>query len=476
MKKIKAACLLLLISIVGVGGCSRQGDSEKTETITVWHYYNGSQMESFNRLVKEFNETRGKEEGIIVKASNHGSVSDLENSVLDSVNGKAGALEIPDIFAAYADTAYAVDQIGYVADLSGYFTGEELSQYIDSYIEEGYFGEDGGLKIFPIAKSTEVLMLNKTDWETFSQAMGTDLSALSTWEGIVETAQKYYEWSDGLTPDVPGDGKAFFGRDALANYFYAGFRQHGKELFSVDDSGNVTMDFDREIVKKLWDNYYVPYIKGYFVSFGRFRTDDIKTGQIISMVGSTSGATYFPDEVTINDNESYSITSEVLNCPVFEGQENVAVQQGAGMVVTSADEQKEKACVEFLKWFTAKEQNTEFSISSGYMPVKKEANDMENIKAFGGETVSTVEKTVETAIGTVNTSLMYNPKVFKNSTKARNILEYSLSEKAAADRQAVSENLAVGMSLEDAAGVFVSEENFNQWYEQTRDELEKLLN
>jgi len=33
------------------------------------------------------------------------------------------------------------------------------------------------------------------------------------------------------TPDVPDDGKAFFGRDAMANYMLVGSMQLGTEIF-----------------------------------------------------------------------------------------------------------------------------------------------------------------------------------------------------------------------------------------------------
>ena len=35
-------------------------------SITVWNYYNGDQLESFNKLVEEFNATVGKEQNITV--------------------------------------------------------------------------------------------------------------------------------------------------------------------------------------------------------------------------------------------------------------------------------------------------------------------------------------------------------------------------------------------------------------------------
>ena len=115
-----------------------------------------------------------------------------------------------------------------LADLSQYFTEDELSKYVDSYIQEGYFNQDGALYLFPVAKSTEITMLNKTDWEPFAEAAGTTVDELATTEGIVQVAQRYYEWTDAQTPDVPADGKAFYGRDSMSNYFLISMKQMGK--------------------------------------------------------------------------------------------------------------------------------------------------------------------------------------------------------------------------------------------------------
>lgn len=63
-----------------------------------------------------------------------------------------------------------------------------------------------------------------------------ELSSLSTMEGLAETAGKYYDWTDSLTPDIPNDGKAFYGRDAMANLFIIGSMQLGTEIFKVETS------------------------------------------------------------------------------------------------------------------------------------------------------------------------------------------------------------------------------------------------
>lgn len=463
-------CVLCLVfAAVGCGGKSPL-DPKNPTSITIWTYYNGDQLSAFDGLVEEFNETVGAEKGIIVKSVSQGSVNDLETNVLAAVQGEVGADEVPNIFMAYADTAYTVDQMGQVMDLKDYLSEEEKSAYIESYIKEGDFAGTGEIKIFPTAKSSEVLVLNKTDWDVFAAATGATYDDLADMESLVATAQKYYEWTDARTPDVPDDGKALFGRDAMANYMLIGSMQLGQEIFQVSD-GKMTLNFDKGVARKLWDNYYIPYIKGYFAATGRFRSDDIKTGNIIAYVGSCSSVSFFPDTVSVNDSESYPIEMDVLACPEFEGGD-YAVQQGAGMVVTKGEEAEVYACVEFLKWFTADERNIKFSVDSGYLPVTKTGNNKEAIAGSGAEIKDSMLKTLNVGVDMVNSNEMYTTKAFEGGNKARNILEHSLSDKAAADRQIVVDKMAQGLSMEESVAEFELDDNFDAWYEETLQSLQ----
>lgn len=470
MKRFVA--LLLAAMLLLLAGCSDTSDvpavsldPENPVKITVWTYYNGAQLTSFNTMVAQFNDTVGKEKGIVVESFSQGSVSDLETNVLDAAEGKVGADNIPNIFAAYADTAYEIDKMGLAADIKSYFTDEELSDYVTSYIEEGRFSEADEMKIFPCAKSTELFLLNKTDWQEFADATGAKYEDFSTIEGLTATAQKYYEWTDGLTPDVPNDGKAFYGRDAMANYMLIGSMQLGTEIFSVKN-GKMTLNFDKEVIRKLWDNYYVPFVKGYFAASGRFRSDDVLTGNILSFVGSSSGATFFPSKVVLNDVDSHDIEMEVFAAPQFAESKGFAVQQGAGMVVTKLSEPEILASVEFLKWFTENQQNIGFSVNSGYMPVRKSANDINVITEYVGSEITPAMKKILTAgVETVNNNTLYTPNAFEHGSNARQILEYSMSDTAAEDRAVVKERLLSGMSLEEATADFCSDEHFTDWYE-----------
>ncbi|MCI8554247.1 MAG: extracellular solute-binding protein [Clostridiales bacterium] len=468
--------MAMLFSLTGCGQESPLNPKDPV-SLTVWHYYNGSQQTAFDTLVEEFNDTVGREKGIYVQGYSQGSVSDLETAVRDAVSEKVGADAMPDIFSSYADTAYEVEQAGALADLSNYLSEEELSRYVDAYIEEGRIAADGTLRIFPVAKSTEIMMINKTDWEPFAAATGASLDSLKTLEGVVATAQRYYEWTDGLTPDLPGDGKAFYGRDAVANYFIIGMQQLGVEIFRVSN-GEVTLNVPKEKLYRLWQNYYVPMVKGYFGAYGKFRSDDVKTGEILAYTGSTSSAMYFPNQVEM-ENDSHAIEYVVMMAPVFEGGENYAVQQGAGMVVSKSDEKHEYAAVEFLKWFTQAENNLAFGCVAGYLPVQKEANRAEKLdQVIVDRDLTVAPKTYDCLTSMfqgMDGMTLYTNKSFQNGSAARKVLEYHLADKAAEDRAAVVAALAQGTSLEAASASYVTEEAFEAWYHSFCDALNAAI-
>ena len=467
------------ILAAGLAGCEKKdpyGLSAKDPvTITIWHYYNGVQKEGFDQLVQTFNESEGREKGIIVEAYSKGSIDDLSQAVTDSIDKKIGSDPVPDVFAAYADKVYEIDQRGMAVDLSKYLTADEIGEYVDAYIEEGRFDGSEGIKVFPVAKSTEVFAINKTDWDKFAEATGETDAAFSSWEGITRVAEKYYKWTDSLT-ETPDDGKAFFGRDAFANYIIVGSLQLGHEIFRVED-GHVIMDFDRTAMKRLWDNYYIPYVNGYFGAFGKFRSDDVKTGQLAAFVGSTSGFAYFPTSVTLEDGTSYPIESKVYPLPNFSGTEPCAVQQGSGMMILKSEEKREYAASIFLKWFTGVDNNIRFSVSSGYLPVKKEAGvkeRLETVLAENGEEDAAGENLL-IGLETANKYQLYTTKPFEGGDQARAILNATMADKAREDRETVLSLMAQGMSREEAVEQFTEESNFDQWYEDTKEQLETII-
>ena len=473
MRKRLSAFVSIVLSLALLLGCVGCGGAQKMPTtITVWTYYSGDQLSSFNDLVAQFNATVGKEKNIVVESSNQGSVSDLEAAVLSAAKGEVGAEAMPNIFSGYADMAYSLDQLGDVVDLAPYLTESEKAAYVEGFLAEGDLMNNGELKVFPVAKSTELFYLNETDWEPFAAATGVTYEDLSTVEGLVEVSRKYYEWTDAQT-ETPNDGKAFFGRDALANYLLCGAQELGATIFDAEN-GVMTLNFDKDVIRKLWDNYYVPFVKGWFGASGRFRSDDVKTGNLLSYVGSSSSSTFFPTQVLTSDTESHEIEPTVLPCPSFAGCKPIAAQQGAGMVVTKGTEDQINASVEFLKWFTQPGNNISFSVNSGYLPVTHEASSMDAIESTGLSLTPIITRVLELSFDAVENDGVYTTHAFPDGSTARNKLQYAMSDLAAADRATVEERIAAGQTPEEAEAEFLTDDYFDQWYETTRAALESF--
>ena len=160
-----------------------------------------------------------------------------------------------------------------------------------------------------------------------------------------------------------------------------------------------------------------------------------------------------------------------LPCPTFEGCEPVAVQQGAGMVVTRGTDEQIEASVEFLKWITEPENNISFSVGSGYLPVTHAASDMDAIEQSGLPLSGSMKEIISTAIDTVDSCELYTMPAFTDAKDARSILESCMSDRASADRRTVEEHIAAGQSAADAEAEFLTDGCFENWYNET---LEKL--
>ena len=367
MKKIFVSvtlCFIMLFTLLAGSGCS--GSKDKV-TLNMWHVY-GSQTESpLNELIDEFNDTVGKDEGISIQVTSVSNTNTIHDDILSSVSGEAGSQEMPDMFISYPKTVLALPDQDILVDYNDYFSEDELSAYIPEFLEEGTI--DGKLNVFPVAKSTEILFVNKTLFDRFAEATGASTDQLATWEGLFSLAVKYYDWTDSQTPDVAGDGKAFFTHDYLFNYLQVGVESLGTDFFDKD-SIFFSSDF-----QKVWNAYGEAAVKGGMWLQEGYATEPLRTGDAIVSIGSSASVLYYKDEVTYEDNTSEPVEIEAYPCPVFADGKKMVMQRGAGFCTVKSTPEKEKAAAVFLKWLTEPECNVRFVTSVGYMPVTQEAFD-----------------------------------------------------------------------------------------------------
>lgn len=346
-----AASLVLCLAACG---------EEKSEpvTITLWHVYGGEVTSPMNALVDEFNLTVGQEQGIRVRVDSVSNSGVIHESVLAAAYDDPGAPALPDIFVSYPKTVLALPDETVLVDYRDYFTEEELNGYLPEFLEEGTVHDR--LVLLPLAKSTEVLFVNRTAFDRFAAETGASLDELTTWEGLYAMAERYAEWSSG---------KCFFAHDYHFNYFQVGVESLGERFF--DNSG---LAFGPKF-SYAWEPYARAALTGGLWLGSGYATEPLRTGDAIASVASSASVLYYSDVVTYEDNRTEQVEIISMPCPVFENGEKLVMQRGAGICTVKSTPERENACLTFLKWLTEPERNVDFVTSLGYMPVTKEGFD-----------------------------------------------------------------------------------------------------
>lgn len=470
MKKIDRAFFILAAAAVlsaGLFACARQEEApqEGPTKVVFWHYYNETQKEPLDELIREYNETQGKEKNIEVQAFSQGSVNDLIAKIDLMINDSTNELDTVNMFLGYRDIVSQIlrEKGGELLDYREYMSQEELDSYNPSYLSEGEFGDS--LYILPLAKSTELLLMNETVMDEFyAQNEGYNAGYLETWEGIADMARAYYEWTDAMTPEVPYDGRALIGMDTKANYFIIQNHALGSEIYSYDGDGGVRFELDRDCIEKLWKNYYIPFTKGYYGEYGKYRNDDLKQSMLAGYIGSSSSIAYFPDSVTEEDGTEREARLGVYKYPHFEGGFKAAVQQGAGMTVIKRGEKENEACLDFIKWLTL-DKGFEFASSLGYMP----AGAADYSQQASGIDSENIRQGILKGLEQSREYQMYYGFDFENAFDVRVSVEDFARESLNAGREEFISYLEAGMDYGQAADAMDYEKKADIFYEKIQE-------
>ena len=337
-------------------------------TLNIWHVY-GEQTDSpLNELIDTFNNTVGNEEGINIQVSVVSDTNLIHDAILSSANKEPGASELPDLFISYPKTILAMPDKDIMVDFKDYFSEEELSEYIPEFVEEGMI--DDKLIVFPVAKSTEIMFINKTLFDRFANETGASLEELNTWEGVFDLSKKYYDWTDNKTPNVAGDGKTFFVHDYHFDYTQVGVESLGESFFENDK-----IVFG-DTFNKVWTSMADAASYGGIWLQDGHATGPIRTGDAIVSIASSASVLYYEDIVTYQDNSSEPIEVIARPVPVFENGKKMVMQRGAGFCLVKSNPERERAASVFVKWLTEPETNVKFVTSVGYMPVTQKAFDL----------------------------------------------------------------------------------------------------
>lgn len=325
-------------------------------TLTMWHVY-GAQTESpMNELIERFNRTVGRERGIVIEVTSVSNSSAIHAALVSAAHLQPGSGDLPDLFICYPKTLAAMGS-GRVLDWNAWFSGKEREAFVPEFLEEGTL--DGGLRVFPLTKSTNILYVNASIFDRFSRDTGVTYADLATWEGMFSAADRYYQWSGG---------KAFFKYDDWLHYFMVNTVALGGSFFQ----GN-KINWESPVLKKIWTPLARAALRGEVCLSPGYCTKDMMIGDAVCGIGSSASVMYFKDTVTFADNTTIPLRLVMLPVPLFKGAKPLAIQRGAGLCALKSTPDREYAASIFCKWLASEDINLPFAIRCGYFPVTKKA-------------------------------------------------------------------------------------------------------
>ena len=388
-KKLLLAGTISALALTTLASCG-QGGGVGTREIVFYSTMGDALQKVADVAIKSFEE---KYPGWKITHQQPGGYDQVKASVISDL----GAGTQPSLAYCYSDHVAQYLQSGKVLDMSKYinsltetditvegaagdetkkavlgYSEKDIADFIPGYYKEGFATNYGDYKTYgftdtsiltmPFSKSTEVLYYNADALEEAGIA-----KAPATWDELWDDCRILKKKFPDCTP---------LGYDSEANWFITMCEQNGWDYTSIDKphykfNNDGTVLFLEEL-KELYDEGLFTTQKKYGSYTSGLFTKGAETGSIFS-IGSTGGATH---------QTSDKFTVGVAPLPGSELDDNSinksVISQGPSLVMfdTGSDE-KAKMTWLFVKELLEPKFQCQFSMNSGYNPVRESSYDNE---------------------------------------------------------------------------------------------------
>ncbi len=325
---------------LALSGCAGGGAAESTTEVTVWHYWDGTNADTFDSMVKDYNASHPD---VTIKPVNVPNAD-----FLTKVQAAARSKTLPTMVIGDLIWVPQIAQIGTLADLSASIPSSTLSDINPALTSYGSL--DGKQVSVPVSANNLGFLYNT---DLFSQAGLDPSKPPTTWDELIADGKTILEKTG--KPGYELYTQAADGGEGLTWDFQVNLWQAGGEFLTED---NTKAAFNTAAGKKALQ-YWVDLIKdgvSPFAPFGEFEKGKAASAQEGSwMVGIWANDPPFPFASATVPYPSDGKPATNL------GGEQAMVFQGKAAQTTAAGD--------FLAWFLKPKQVTSWSEATGMLPV-----------------------------------------------------------------------------------------------------------
>lgn len=356
--------IILLTSLIS--GCSSvEKTSEGPVEIEFWYGLGGKLGKEVEKKIKAFNESQTEVKVIGVAQGSY-------DETLQKLQAAIAAKKVPAAVLIKNDPMTAYAKKGALAPLTQFINEDEdfnSDDFISAFYQQGNINDEQ--YALPMYGTTQVLYYRK---DLFEKA-GIAPEQLKTWTSLADAAEKLTK-KNGENTEVFG-WAPMWGADNMIDAALS----NGAKYLSPDGK-KVNIDSPE------WIEAWEIFRKGIHVDktmkihhggqgweYWYKTIDDVMKGRAAGYIGSSG------DQGDLD----FSIIGAYPQ-PGWDGKQ-AAPHAGAhmGAIPALASKEQQKAAYKWLKYFTNSENTADWSIKSGYIPVRKSAQDVPAYKEFAAK-------------------------------------------------------------------------------------------
>jgi multiple sugar transport system substrate-binding protein len=405
-------------------------DPNEEITVTFWHRMGAASQALVQKWIAEFETIYPNITVIEEKAAgDYTSLSEKIALAIPGGNAPDIAESYPDHIARYAAAKAPLALNNFISNPNIGLTQDEVNDFLPGLWAEGKsYDSEGSILSLPFAKSSEAFFYNETyfnahsiDGKTYTEMVKEGL----TWEKVFLIAEDIKKREPDALP---------FGYDSEDNLFITGSAQWEAPYTGYNaTTGRGEVQFNNDASKDMVRYFKDKVDRGLMITRSlngdAFTSDLMKTGKTTYMyVGSTGGTryAYIGASQTVFD---AGYRAGVAPVPVKSLDNPRQIQQGPNInLFKSNNEQQMIAAWLFAKYMVSPEKTAEFSIPSGYAPIRYSAyqlplwtNYVDSIVANPTTLLEAQNKLVKEAIDIFlkNGDIFFTSAVFNLSSKTR---------------------------------------------------------
>jgi ABC-type glycerol-3-phosphate transport system substrate-binding protein len=363
---MRSVSLLLVLTLLGfITGCtSGSGGGKASDKILVWHWMTDREH-AFEELARRYKDHTGIEVQFELYAPT--------DAYSERIKGAAQTRTLPDVFGVLADKRIiaAFINAGHILNLEPYMKAEdalwentfyEKALNVNRFLDDNEFDVEPGVYAAPIDVMNIQMLYNK---DLFEQAGLDSNNPPSNWQEFLDAGNKLH--AAGIQGMVSGWGEIWMIDCLASNYAY---NIMGKDKFIETLKGDVSYTDD-------------DWVKVFSI-FADMRDNNLLASGMVTMVNKHAEQSFANQRAALAFNGSWCVNVYhgmnadlnygVMLPPAYSEDHPMMIWGGAGasFMINARSRHKERV-VDFLRWFTAKDQQAYLATETRNLPANKES-------------------------------------------------------------------------------------------------------